>query len=317
MLRRGARNCETARLLRRQDLEHSGPAHGTDTLQRGAAVGHLHLLGVRDLPLRLTLHAVTFIRGHRALCLCHCLSLLQFGARRGTGSLSARQHNKVVLGGGNLAVLKAITFVRSVTKRFYGRAPTSAQHNDFRRFAVFPGRGCSYLPVGRHDPHRPVDDEGAIGPRSDGHMGHAPQYRGDASPPDGVFSRVRSTMHTRLSLIVCGAALAACLGERGPFTNRMAHSGTSYLARAARQPVRWQPWGRDAFALAAKLDRPVLLYIGSDDCRWCAETDRAIYTNPEIGSLINTLFVPIRVDRDERPDVAQRYQTAVEHLAGL
>src|SRR5207249_2940565 len=55
-----------------------------------------------------------------------------------------------------------------------------------------------------------------------------------------------------------------------------------------------------AFALAAKLDRPVLLYIGSDDCRWCAETDRAIYTNPEIGSLINTLFVPIRVDRDER-----------------
>jgi uncharacterized protein YyaL (SSP411 family) len=97
----------------------------------------------------------------------------------------------------------------------------------------------------------------------------------------------------------------------------MAHSGTSYLARAARQPVRWQPWSRDAFALAAKLDRPVLLYIGSETCRWCAETDRAIYTDPEIGALINTFFVPIRVDRDERPDVAQRYQTAVERMAGL
>jgi uncharacterized protein YyaL (SSP411 family) len=97
----------------------------------------------------------------------------------------------------------------------------------------------------------------------------------------------------------------------------MAHSGTSYLARAARQPVNWQPWGRDAFALAAKLDRPVLLYIGSDACRWCAETDRAIYTDPEIGALINALFVPIRVDRDERPDIAQRYQAAVERLAGL
>ena len=97
----------------------------------------------------------------------------------------------------------------------------------------------------------------------------------------------------------------------------MAHSETSYLARAARQPVRWQPWGRDAFALAAKLDRPVLLYIGSDTCRWCAETDRAIYTDAEIGGLINALFVPIRVDRDERPDVAQRYQTAVERMAGL
>lgn len=97
----------------------------------------------------------------------------------------------------------------------------------------------------------------------------------------------------------------------------MAHSGTSYLARAARQPVNWQPWGRDAFALAAKLDRPVLLYIGSDTCRWCAETDRAIYTDPEIGSLINALFVPVRVDRNERPDIAQRYQAAVERLAGL
>jgi uncharacterized protein YyaL (SSP411 family) len=123
-------------------------------------------------------------------------------------------------------------------------------------------------------------------------------------------------MHTRFSIVVFSAT-AACIGERGPFINRMAHSETSYLARAARQPVRWQPWGRDAFALAAKLDRPVLLYIGSDSCRWCAETDRAIYTDPEIGALINALFVPIRVDRDERPDVAQRYQTAVERMAGL
>src|SRR5881628_3862207 len=125
------------------------------------------------------------------------------------------------------------------------------------------------------------------------------------------ISRVRGVF------LVCCAGLSACIGERGPFANRMALSGTTYLARAARQPVRWQPWGRDAFALAAKLDRPVLLYVGSDDCRWCAETDRAIYTDREIGTLINTLFVPIRVDRDERPDVAQRYQAAVERLAGL
>ncbi|MDP3909251.1 MAG: DUF255 domain-containing protein [Gemmatimonadales bacterium] len=111
--------------------------------------------------------------------------------------------------------------------------------------------------------------------------------------------------------------VAACVAERGPFTNRMAQSATSYLARAARQPVDWQPWSRDAFALAAKLDRPVLLYIGGDACHWCTETDRAIYTDPEIGSLINALFVPVRVDRDERPDVARRYQVAVERLAGL
>jgi uncharacterized protein YyaL (SSP411 family) len=123
-------------------------------------------------------------------------------------------------------------------------------------------------------------------------------------------------MYSRTLVFVC-AATTACLAERGPFTNRMAHSSTSYLARAARQPVNWQPWGREAFALAAKLDRPVLLYVGSEGCRSCAETDRAIYTDPEIGALINALFVPIRVDRDERPDVAQRYQGAVERLAGL
>lgn len=120
-----------------------------------------------------------------------------------------------------------------------------------------------------------------------------------------------------LALLPILVAASGCVTERGPFTNRMAHSATSYLARAARQPINWQPWGRDAFALAAKLDRPVLLYVGGEACRWCAETDRAIYTDPEIGALVNALFVPVRVDRDERPDVAQRYRAAVETMAGL
>jgi len=124
-------------------------------------------------------------------------------------------------------------------------------------------------------------------------------------------------MRTRSFLSILLAGSSACVTERGPFTNRMAHSATTYLARAARQPVNWQPWGREAFALAAKLDRAVLLYVGGDACRWCAETDRAIYTDPEIGALINALFVPVRVDRDERPDVARRYQVAVATMAGL
>ncbi|MGH7530902.1 MAG: DUF255 domain-containing protein, partial [Gemmatimonadales bacterium] len=119
-------------------------------------------------------------------------------------------------------------------------------------------------------------------------------------------------------VVIAGCALAvACVSERGPLTNRMSQSATSYLTRAARQPVNWQPWGRDAFALALRLDRPVLLYVGGEGCRWCAETDRAIYTDPEIGALINDLFVPIRVDRDERPDIAQRYQAIVDRLVGL
>src|SRR5947209_20020892 len=92
-----------------------------------------------------------------------------------------------------------------------------------------------------------------------------------------------------------------CVSEHGPLTNRMAQSGTRYLTRAARQPVSWQPWGREAFALAARLDRPVLLYVGADDCRWCAVMDREAYGGPVPRAMIDSLFVPVRVDRCERP----------------
>lgn len=129
---------------------------------------------------------------------------------------------------------------------------------------------------------------------------------------------MRTVAVLRLALLLPVPLLAsACVSEHGPLTNRMAQSATPYLARAAKQPVSWQPWGRDAFALAARLDRPVLLYIGADDCRWCAIMDREVYRDPVLGGMIDSLFVPVRVDRDERPDVAQRYATAVQLLAGL
>ena len=118
------------------------------------------------------------------------------------------------------------------------------------------------------------------------------------------------------SLLLVPLAVA-CATEHGALVNRMAQTATPYLARAARQPVSWQPWSRDVFALAARLDRPVLLYVGAEDCRWCTVMDREVYSNPELGALIDSLFVPVRVDRDERPDVAERYQAAVLSLAGL
>ncbi|HEX9611302.1 MAG TPA: DUF255 domain-containing protein [Gemmatimonadales bacterium] len=121
----------------------------------------------------------------------------------------------------------------------------------------------------------------------------------------------------RSSLLFFFAAALACAAERGSLSNRMAQSGTAYLTRAARQPVGWQPWGREAFAIAARLDRPILLYIGADDCGWCARMDRESYGDPSLGALIDSLFVAVRVDRDERPDVARRYQPALQSLAGL
>src|SRR5436309_593056 len=133
--------------------------------------------------------------------------------------------------------------------------------------------------------------------------------------PKARVSLQAPSMRT-LSVFLSCAALA-CVSEHGPLTNRMAQSGTHYLTRAARQPVSWQPWGREAFALAARLDRPVLLYVGADECRWCAVMDREVYGDPALGAMIDSLFVPVRVDRDERPDVARRYEAAVQWLAGL
>src|SRR2546422_8679936 len=123
-------------------------------------------------------------------------------------------------------------------------------------------------------------------------------------------------MRPLLALPIASLAVA-CVSEHGPLTTRMAQPGTGYLVGAARQPVSWQPWGREAFALAARLARPVLLYVGADECRWCAVMDREVYGSAALGAMIDSLFVPVRVDRDERPDVAQRYQAAVQLLAGL
>src|SRR5512142_2395435 len=131
-----------------------------------------------------------------------------------------------------------------------------------------------------------------------------------------IPSRESMSARPHSSLLLVPLALA-CATEHGALVNRMAQTATPYLARAARQPVSWQPWSRDVFALAARLDRPVLLYVGAEDCRWCTVMDREVYSDPDLGAMIDSLFVPVRVDRDERPDVAQRYQGAVLSIAGL
>lgn len=135
-------------------------------------------------------------------------------------------------------------------------------------------------------------------------------------PGQGIFARP-FTMRPHPTYALLALAAAACATERGPLTNRMAQTETRYLARAARQPVSWQPWSRDAFTLAARLDRPILLYVGADDCRWCVVMDREAYADKDLGAMIDSLFVPVRVDRDERPDVARRYEAEVGVIAGL
>ena len=82
------------------------------------------------------------------------------------------------------------------------------------------------------------------------------------------------------------------------------------------QPVSWQEWGEDAFALAGRLDKPILLDVGAVWCHWCHVMDRESYEDPLLAATINEHFVAIKVDRDERPDVDARYQAAVQAIAG-
>lgn len=99
-------------------------------------------------------------------------------------------------------------------------------------------------------------------------------------------------------------------------TNRLEKERSPYLKAAAHQPVQWYPWSPEAFQEAERLDRPILLDIGASWCHWCHVIDRESYDNPEISKVINEHFIPIKVDRDERPDIDSRYQRAVGALTG-
>ncbi|HJZ63817.1 MAG TPA: thioredoxin domain-containing protein [Candidatus Acidoferrum sp.] len=98
--------------------------------------------------------------------------------------------------------------------------------------------------------------------------------------------------------------------------NRLKDSVSPYLRSAAHQPIDWYEWGEEAFAKAQKEDKPMLLDIGAVWCHWCHVIDRESYENPAIAQIINEHFVPMKVDRDERPDVDSRYQSAISAISG-
>ncbi len=98
--------------------------------------------------------------------------------------------------------------------------------------------------------------------------------------------------------------------------NSLKDSASPYLRSAAHQPIDWHEWGESAFARAKSEDKPILLDIGAVWCHWCHVIDRESYENPEIAKVINEHFVPVKVDRDERPDVDSRYQSAISAISG-
>ncbi len=98
--------------------------------------------------------------------------------------------------------------------------------------------------------------------------------------------------------------------------NRLAGETSPYLLQHRDNPVDWFPWGEEAFARARSLDRPVLLSVGYSSCHWCHVMAHECFEDPGIAELQNRLFVSIKVDREERPDVDRVYMEALQALTG-
>jgi uncharacterized protein YyaL (SSP411 family) len=97
-------------------------------------------------------------------------------------------------------------------------------------------------------------------------------------------------------------------------SNRLGEETSPYLQQHKDNPVHWWPWSQEAFQEAQRLDRPVLLSIGYAACHWCHVMAHESFEKPETAALMNELFVNIKVDREERPDVDTLYMTALQEL---
>ena len=98
--------------------------------------------------------------------------------------------------------------------------------------------------------------------------------------------------------------------------NRLAHESSPYLLQHQDNPVEWYPWGEEALHAARTQNKPILLSIGYSACHWCHVMAHESFENPRIAALMNNLFINIKVDREERPDLDAIYMDAVTAMTG-
>jgi len=99
-------------------------------------------------------------------------------------------------------------------------------------------------------------------------------------------------------------------------SNRLANESSPYLLQHQNNPVGWYPWGAEALEAARREDKPIFLSIGYSACHWCHVMEHESFENDAIARVLNENFVPIKVDREERPDLDQIYMNAVQMLTG-
>lgn len=100
------------------------------------------------------------------------------------------------------------------------------------------------------------------------------------------------------------------------FTNRLINEKSPYLLQHAHNPVDWYAWGEEAFEKARKEDKPIFLSIGYSTCHWCHVMEHESFESEDVAHILNTHFVPIKVDREERPDLDKVYMTYVQASTG-
>ncbi|MCB0419332.1 MAG: thioredoxin domain-containing protein, partial [Bdellovibrionales bacterium] len=103
---------------------------------------------------------------------------------------------------------------------------------------------------------------------------------------------------------------------RPMYTNRLIEATSPYLRQHAHDQVSWMAWGPEALELAARTGRPIFLSIGYATCHWCHVMQEESFRDADIAALINSRFVPIKVDRETRPDLDQLYMDAVLAMNG-
>lgn len=98
--------------------------------------------------------------------------------------------------------------------------------------------------------------------------------------------------------------------------NRLINEKSPYLLQHAYNPVDWYPWGEEAFSKAENEDKPIFLSIGYSTCHWCHVMEKESFEHEATAKIINDAFVPVKVDREERPDVDAIYMTVCQMLTG-
>ena len=122
-----------------------------------------------------------------------------------------------------------------------------------------------------------------------------------------------------LCVAAAGAASAAEPAKTVPpttFTNRLAKEKSPYLLQHQHNPVDWYPWGPEAFAKAKAEGKPIFLSVGYSTCHWCHVMAHESFENAATAKLMNALFICVKVDREERPDVDRVYMTYVQATTG-